>query len=47
MLTVNPATLLGLEFKKGALRSGADADIVLLNEALQVSRVWVRGVEVE
>jgi N-acetylglucosamine-6-phosphate deacetylase len=46
MLTVNPATLLGLEFKKGALRSGADADIILLNEALQVSRVWVRGVEV-
>jgi N-acetylglucosamine-6-phosphate deacetylase len=47
MLTVNPAKLLGLEFKKGALRSGADADMVLLNAALQVSRVWVRGVEVE
>jgi N-acetylglucosamine-6-phosphate deacetylase len=46
MLTLNPATLLGLEFKKGALRTGADADIVLLNEALQVSKVWVRGLEV-
>src|SRR5215471_11213024 len=32
MLTANPAKLLGLEFKKGALRTGADADVVLLNE---------------
>jgi N-acetylglucosamine-6-phosphate deacetylase len=44
MLTTNPARLLGIEFKKGALRFGADADIVLLDEALQVSNVWVRGV---
>jgi N-acetylglucosamine-6-phosphate deacetylase len=44
MLTTNPASLLGIEFKKGALRFGADADIVLLDEALQVSNVWVRGV---
>jgi N-acetylglucosamine-6-phosphate deacetylase len=44
MLTANPAKLLGLEFKKGALRTGADADIVLLNEALDVTNVWARGV---
>jgi len=44
MLTLNPATLLGIEFKKGALRTGADADIVLLDENLQVSNVWTRGV---
>jgi N-acetylglucosamine-6-phosphate deacetylase len=44
MLTVNPATLLGIEFKKGALRIGADADIVLLDEGLQVTNVWARGV---
>jgi N-acetylglucosamine-6-phosphate deacetylase len=44
MLATNPASLLGIEFKKGALRFGADADIVLLDEALQVSNVWVRGV---
>jgi N-acetylglucosamine-6-phosphate deacetylase len=43
MLTLNPATLLGIEFKKGALRTGADADIVLLNEALKIERVWARG----
>src|SRR5438876_6575180 len=44
MLTLNPATILGIEFKKGALRTGADADILLLNEALQVTRVWTRGI---
>src|SRR5580692_3188723 len=44
MLTSNPAKLVGLEFKKGALRTGADADIVLLNEALEVTNVWARGV---
>jgi N-acetylglucosamine-6-phosphate deacetylase len=44
MLTANPAKLLGLEFKKGALRTGADADIVLLNGALEVTNVWARGV---
>jgi len=43
MLTVNPATLLGIEFKKGALRTGADADIILLDEGLGVTNVWARG----
>src|SRR5262249_113530 len=43
MLTANPASLLGLEFKKGALRAGADADIVLLDESLRISQVFVRG----
>ena len=46
MLTVNPARLLGLEFKKGSLRVGADADVVLLDENLQMGGVWVRGVAV-
>ncbi len=43
MVTLNPATLLGIEFKKGSLRVGADADILLLNEALEIQRVWTRG----
>jgi N-acetylglucosamine-6-phosphate deacetylase len=43
MLTLNPATLLGIECKKGSLRVGADADIVLLDDALNVMRVWTRG----
>jgi len=43
MVTLNPATLLGIEFKKGSLRAGADADVVLLNDALEVTQVWSRG----
>src|ERR1700693_5865878 len=37
MLTLNPATLLGIEFKKGSLRTGADADILLLDESLNLT----------
>jgi len=43
MLTLNPSTLLGLEFKKGVLRCGADADLLLLDEALNITQVWTRG----
>lgn len=43
MLTLNPASLLGLEFKKGSLRVGADADILLLDDGLKVTNVWTRG----
>ncbi len=43
MLTLNPASLLGIEFKKGALRDGSDADIVLLDEGLHVTDVWTQG----
>ncbi|HXT23829.1 MAG TPA: amidohydrolase family protein, partial [Candidatus Eisenbacteria bacterium] len=46
MLTLNPAKLLGIEFKKGALRTGADADIVLLNDSLEINQVWARGLPV-
>jgi N-acetylglucosamine-6-phosphate deacetylase len=44
MLTLNPASLLGIEFKKGTLRAGADADVLLLDEGLHVAGVWARGV---
>jgi N-acetylglucosamine-6-phosphate deacetylase len=47
MLTLNPATLLGIEFKKGSLRAGADADILLLDEGLRVTNVWARGVPLD
>lgn len=46
MLTLNPATLLGIEFKKGALRVGADADVLLLDQSLRVTDVWARGLSV-
>jgi len=47
MLTLNPATLLGMEFKKGCLRVGADADILLLDEGLRVTNVWARGFSID
>jgi len=43
MLTLNPASLLGIEFKKGSLRAGADGDVLLLDEGLHVTDVWARG----
>ena len=43
MLTANPARLLGLEGRKGALVPGADADLVLLDAELQVKSVITRG----
>jgi N-acetylglucosamine-6-phosphate deacetylase len=46
MLTLNPATLLGIEHKKGVLRANADADIVLLDESLRVTQVFARGIPV-
>lgn len=46
MLTLNPASLLGIEFKKGALRVGADADVLLLDQSLRVADVWARGLSV-
>jgi N-acetylglucosamine-6-phosphate deacetylase len=47
MLTLNPASLLGIEFKKGSLRVGADADILLLDEGLHLTGAWARGVAVD
>jgi N-acetylglucosamine-6-phosphate deacetylase len=43
MLTANPARLLGLEGRKGALVPGSDADLVLLDAGLQVTGVMSRG----
>jgi N-acetylglucosamine-6-phosphate deacetylase len=44
MVTLNPARLLGLEQRKGVLRPGADADLVLLDSDLHVAGVATRGV---
>jgi len=43
MLTENPARLLGLEARKGALVPGADADLVLLDDQMEVAGVMTRG----
>jgi N-acetylglucosamine-6-phosphate deacetylase len=47
MLTSNPAKQIGLGTRKGVLAAGADADLVFLNEKLEVSGVMTRGVGLE
>ncbi|MBZ5645556.1 MAG: N-acetylglucosamine-6-phosphate deacetylase, partial [Acidobacteriia bacterium] len=44
MVTANPAQQIGLGSRKGVLAAGADADLVFLDEKLEVSDVMTRGV---
>jgi N-acetylglucosamine-6-phosphate deacetylase len=44
MLTSNPARLLGRERCKGCIAAGVDADLVLLDDQIQVAGVMTRGV---
>ncbi|KAH9856789.1 Metallo-dependent hydrolase [Lenzites betulinus] len=44
--TFNPARCLGLEHRKGTLRPGADADLVVLDRKGKVLSTWVAGKEV-
>jgi N-acetylglucosamine-6-phosphate deacetylase len=43
MLTANPARQIGLGARKGVLAPGADADLVFLDDKLEVSGVMTRG----
>lgn len=45
--TLHPAQILGIEKTKGTLVPGADADILFLNDDLEVQRVFVAGEEVD
>lgn len=47
MASETPARVLGLGNRKGRLSPGFDADVLLLDEALQAKSVWVRGTAVE
>jgi N-acetylglucosamine-6-phosphate deacetylase len=42
--SATPAAFLGLEGQRGAIRAGQAADLVLLNDDLQVRRTWIDGV---
>ncbi|KAH9925925.1 Metallo-dependent hydrolase [Epithele typhae] len=44
--TYNPARCLGIEARKGTLRPGADADLVVLDRKGRVQSTWVAGREV-
>lgn len=41
---LNPAILAGVERRKGSLTPGKDADILVLDETLNLEAVWCRGV---
>jgi N-acetylglucosamine-6-phosphate deacetylase len=43
MVTANPARQIGLGARKGVLAPGADADLVFLDEKLEISGVMTRG----
>ncbi|KAF8492546.1 Metallo-dependent hydrolase [Russula emetica] len=45
-VTFDPARRLGIEDRKGKLRPGADADLVILDRSGNVLSTWVRGNEV-
>lgn len=42
-VTVNPARLLGIDGRKGVLRQGADADIVVIDDGFNVQYTFVKG----
>jgi len=42
-VTINPARKLGLEQRKGSIRPGKDADLVLLSDQTEVLATWVEG----
>ncbi|KAF8141201.1 carbohydrate esterase family 9 protein [Boletus edulis] len=44
--TFNPARCLGIENRKGSLRAGADADLVVLDRRGKVLSTWVKGKKV-
>lgn len=46
MATYSPAKVLGIESRKGLVKQGYDADLVLLNESLEVTKTFVAGREV-
>lgn len=43
MVTANPARQIGLGSRKGVLAAGADADLVFLDDKLEISGVMTRG----
>jgi len=43
MGSTNPASVLGLDKTKGKIAPGFDADVVLLDNQLQVKQTWVGG----
>ena len=43
MVTANPAAAIGISDRKGAVKCGYDADLVLFDEQIQIQQVYLRG----
>lgn len=43
LCSANPAKVLGLGHRKGALEAGFDADFTVLNDRLEVVQTWING----
>ena len=46
MATLTPAQSLGIDGSKGSLNKGRDADLVVLNDNLEIVQVWSRGQQI-
>lgn len=47
MASTTPARLIGVDDRKGSLTVGRDADLILLDDTLHVTRTFVRGEEIQ
>lgn len=45
MMTLNPARILGIDDRKGSIEKGKDADLVIFDDDINVSSVYVGGVK--
>jgi len=43
MATINPARLLGIDHYKGLIKENYDADLILLNNDLEIEKVYIKG----
>lgn len=43
MTSLNPAAVLGIDNRKGQIKEGFDADMVLLDKNLQIRQTWIGG----
>jgi N-acetylglucosamine-6-phosphate deacetylase len=46
MASLNPARVIGVDDRKGSLEPGKDADLVVIDEEVEVYMTMVRGQEV-
>mgnify|MGYP000862952492 CR=1 FL=1 len=43
MMSLTPAKIIGVDSRKGSIKKGKDADIVVMNKKLEVEKVFVKG----